>query len=205
MAELRLAPIDNSHLDQLVAIHQHAFEESAITAFGTGAIRRYYEWLLHGPHDARVIGAWDGATLVGFCAGGVFRGAMNGFLRKHRRYLALHVLTHPRLLLSELIRGRIRTAMQITVRYSRARRPMPAADKPPFGILAIATDPRARRHGAGKALMAEAETRARAGDFERMVLTVHPDNANAIAFYERLGWTRYGTRPWSGTMEKRLG
>ncbi len=37
-----------------------------------------------------------------------------------------------------------------------------------------------------------------------MVLTVHPENTNAIGFYERLGWKRYGQAPWTGTMEKRL-
>jgi hypothetical protein len=38
-----------------------------------------------------------------------------------------------------------------------------------------------------------------------MLLTVHPDNTRAVAFYEQLGWERTaGDGPWTGMMEKRL-
>jgi ribosomal protein S18 acetylase RimI-like enzyme len=89
------------------------------------------------------------------------------------------------------------------------KRSEPAPAQPParrFGILAIATDPEVRGAGAGRALMAEAEDRARRLGHERAVLTVHPRNTRAIEFYERLGWTRRispGT-PWAGAMDKQL-
>jgi ribosomal protein S18 acetylase RimI-like enzyme len=204
VSELRVAPIARSDLAAVAAIHATAFADSAITAFGQEAVRRYYSWLLEGPHDAKLVGVWQNSRLVGFCAAGVFRGAMNGFLRKHRYYLAWVVATHPRLLGSSLIRDRIRTAARITVRYSRAARRVETI-APSFGVLAIATDPSVRGSGAGRALMGEAEQRARASRFERMVLTVHPSNAHAIEFYERLGWVRStNENTWSGTMEKRL-
>jgi ribosomal protein S18 acetylase RimI-like enzyme len=201
---LRIAPLSPAELPDVVALHGRAFPDAALTAFGPEALRRYYAWLLEGPHDAVLVGAWQDDTLVGFCAAGVFRGAMSGFLRKNRAYLAAHVLRHPRLALSPLIRDRIAAALRITLRFSRLGRaaasgPRPA---PSFGILSIATDPRIRGAGVGRALMAEAEGRARRSGHLRMTLTVHPTNARAVRFYEQLGWTR--AEPWTGAMTREL-
>jgi ribosomal protein S18 acetylase RimI-like enzyme len=202
--DIRVAPLAAGDLPAIVAIHRKAFPDSAITAFGDEAVRRYYLWLLEGPHDAVVTGAWQGTTLVGFCAAGVFRGAMNGFLRANRRYLARHIALHPRLWLSSLIRDRIRTALAITVRFSRRRTQVPPV-APSFGVLSIATDPNVRGAGAGRALMHEAETRARREGHARMTLTVHPENARAIKFYEQLGWSRSDVGGgWQGSMLKQL-
>lgn len=200
----RLRPGD---LDRVVTIHLEAFPDSAISAFGREAIRRYYTWLLEGPHDAALTGASIDGVLVGFCAAGVFRGAMNGFLRANRRYLAVRALTHPRLFLNPLIRDRIKLGLQISVRFSRyGRSPTKVAASPSFGILSIATSPSVRGAGAGRALALEAEARARAGGYSRMTLTVHPDNDRAIRFYEALGWTRRLDQngAWSGSMLREL-
>ena len=206
MPEVTLAPLRTDRLDDLVALHRRAFPDAAITAFGTEAVRRYYAWLMTGPHDAIVMGAWRDGRLIGFCAAGQFRGAMNGFLRRERGYLARHVLVHPRLLFSPLIRDRIRTALRITWRYSRVGGRAPVAPpSPSFGVLSIATDPDARGAGAGAMLMEEAEARARDEGHRRMTLTVHPDNAHAIAFYERRGWIRDPAQlPWAGAMVREL-
>jgi ribosomal protein S18 acetylase RimI-like enzyme len=207
MMQLAVAPLDLDDLPAIVAIHVRAFPDSAITVLGPEAVRRYYEWLVDGPHDAVVMGAWQGAKLVGFCAAGVFRGAMNGFLRKNRGYLALHVASHPWLVLSPLIRERLRSAVEITLRFSRRRQrhDAAAAPAPPYGVLSIATDPDVRGSGAGRALMLDAEARARSLGHARMVLTVHPENGRAVRFYEQLGWSRRAeTGAWSGAMQREL-
>jgi ribosomal protein S18 acetylase RimI-like enzyme len=206
MPELLISPVRQPQLAAVVAVHVKAFPDSAITALGVEAVRRYYEWLIEGPHDAELTGAWDGTRLLGFCAAGVFRGAMNGFLRRNRRYLALRIATHPQLVLNPLIRDRLVRALKITLRFSRLARPTsPPTAAPAFGVLAIATDPDARGAGAGRALMIEAEERAIRLGYERMVLTVHPSNQRAVRFYEQLGWVRLGNDPvWSGAMEKPL-
>lgn len=205
MPDVRVAPLERAHLPAVVAVHRRAFPSAAITAFGDEAIRRYYLWLLDGPHDAVLTGAWVDTRLVGFCAAGVFRGAMNGFLRANRRYLARHIATHPRLWLSPLIRDRVRTALQITLRFSHLRA-QPVPSQPSFGVLSIATDPEVRGAGAGRALMLEAEARARASGHVRMTLTVHPENTTAVRFYEQLAWTRRheADGSWQGAMQKQL-
>jgi ribosomal protein S18 acetylase RimI-like enzyme len=207
MSQLRIAPIHRADLDVVADVHRRAFTDSAITALGHEAVRRYYGWLLDGPHDAALMGAWDRDQLVGFCAAGTFRGALSGYLRENRVYLALRLLTHPWLATNEIVRDRVRTGMTVMVRYRRRRKPaaQPPAAPPRFGVLAIATDPEAQGGGVGRALMSEAEERARRIGFDRMVLSVHPHNHRAVRFYEGLGWMRSSLEAsWNGAMEKQL-
>lgn len=206
MAEIEIAPLTRGDLPRVAEIHAQAFATSAITGFGPGAVTRYYAWLLEGPHDAALVGAWNHGQLVGFCAAGVFRGAMNGFLRANRRYLAMQVLRHPGLLASPLIRDRLRQAVSITLRFSRlAQRTSKPAGAPQFGVLSIATSPAAEGTGVGRALMQEAEDRARSRGHARIVLTVHPENVRAVRFYERQGWQRTdASGSWNGAMHKLL-
>lgn len=205
--DIWLAPLHRQDLATVAEIHERAFADSAITAFGRETVCRYYRWLLEGPHDAALVGAWHGDAIVGFCAAGVFRGAMSGFLRANRVYLARRMLARPSLIASPLIRDRIREAIKITARFSRLRRTSSAPPPPPqFGVLSIATSPTARGLGIGRSLMQDAERRARANGFPRMVLTVHPDNMRAVTFYEQLGWERrIVDGAWHGAMFKELG
>lgn len=207
MGEVEIRRIAHRDLPSVVEIHKIAFPDSALTAFGDEVVRRYYAWLLDGPHEAVVAGAWLEDRLVGFCAAGIFRGAMNGFLRANRSFLASRVVMQPRLLGSPLIRSRVRSALSITVRFSRfARRRSAPAEAPQFGVLSIATDPAVRGRGAGRALMLDAERRAVQLGHSRIALTVHPENTRAVAFYEQLGWRRTSDidGAWSGAMHRVL-
>src|SRR5688572_880630 len=78
-------------LDQMAAIHMQAFPTSFLTALGHGAVRRYYQWQLEGPHDAVCLGIESDEQLAGFCLAGIFRGATGGFVRTYRPYLALQI------------------------------------------------------------------------------------------------------------------
>jgi ribosomal protein S18 acetylase RimI-like enzyme len=208
---IALRPLGTSDLDAVAATHRAAFPDSALTRLGREAVRRYYEWQLLGPHDAAVFGAFQGSTLVGFCFGGTFRGATTGFIRRHRIYLASLVLTRPWLVANPLFRDRLKDGLAILSRspdLARIGARTPKADPPPrqsFGILAIAVHPQWQRYGIGKLLMREAEQAARARQLTQMHLTVHPDNAAAVSFYEARDWTRVSHRGhWRGRMIKRL-
>ena len=65
-----------------------------------------------------------------------------------------------------------------------------AVPRSSFGVLAIAVDPAVQGHGVGRELMASASAAATAAGFESMHLSVHPDNLQAVSFYESLGWRR---------------
>ncbi|MDX2029442.1 MAG: N-acetyltransferase [Blastocatellia bacterium] len=203
-----IRPLAARDLREAAALHLRAFPDSALTALGPESVRRYYEWQLTGPHETTALGVWHDGALAGFCFGGHFRGAMSGFLRRNRLHLAVRVATHPWLLANPLFRERLTSGLRILRRFARPPAP-PAANPQPkprrFGILSIAVDPRLHGLGLGKRLMQEAEACARRQAFPEMQLTVHPDNAQAIRFYEGLGWQKHPAgAAWTGEMRKSL-
>lgn len=175
---------------------------------GHGAVRRYYEWQLFGPHDKSAVAAECDGVLAGFCFAGIFRGSFAGFLQKNRMYLAGAILVRPWLVFHEIVRNRIGSALKVLNPF-RAKKPAGESPKrkvKSYGILAIAVDPRIQGAGAGKRLMEDCEARAIKAGFPQLHLTVDPKNQQAVGFYERLGWKRvaFNNQDWQGYMEKPL-
>lgn len=179
-----------------------------MTRLGHEALRRYYRWLLEGPHQSTVLGVFERDRLVGYSFGGVFDGALTGFLRANRTFLALRVATHPWLIANPLFRNNIGLALRLLRPRRHAAAPAPARplEPPAYGILSIAVDPGRQGQGIGQLLMRQNEQVARASGFARMILSVAPTNAQAVRFYERDGWERQLVDGvWSrGVMTKRL-
>jgi ribosomal protein S18 acetylase RimI-like enzyme len=209
---LSIRPITLRDLRGVARVHVVAFPESALTALGMESARRYYEWQLTGPHDVAALGVVQDGKMAAFCFGGVFRGALSGFLRKNRNYLAWRVTTRPWLLASPLFRERLAFGLRTLTVRRRKRRFPPAVEqaghtssKPAFSILAIAVHPACARMGFGRSLMDLMEDEARKRGFAMMRLTVSPENNGAVNFYERLGWSRepHGAS-WRGAMSKTL-
>lgn len=198
-----IRPLNDADLTVVARIHIQAFPGSALTHLGYEAVRRYYEWQLHGPHDAERYAVVNGDDIVGFCFCGKFRGALSGFVKKNRFYLIGQILLRPWLLLGDEFRSRVATGLKALVKPST---PSPAVPPTPsFGILAIAVSPAAQGSGAGKVLMNQAERVARERGFTRMNLSVSIRNHQAIAFYERLGWRKVlAGGEWRGEMVKEL-
>lgn len=201
-------------LPAVAAIHSAAFPDSSLTKLGREAVRRYYEWQIVGPHDGVNIGAFTDDVMLGFCFGGIRRGALGGFLEKNRRFLIIRVATRPWLLFNPLFRERAQFAIQRLFGKLRPSRPPLVASSlpvvpqpvPAFGILSIAVDPRYQGSGAAQLLMEYSEQEALRHGFSRMHLTVHPSNTRAVRFYEKMGWQREPntSESWSGNMIKPL-
>lgn len=213
MAVPLIRQIEPSHLSQVATVHLAAFSDSALTKLGREAVRRYYEWQIIGPHDGLNIGAFVGGDLVGFCFGGIRRGALGGFLERNRAFLIRRVMTHPWLLTNPLFRERAQFAVKrLFGRFITKRKQAPqlaavnvVQQVPAFGILSIAVDPKYQGHGASQLLMEYSETEARKRGFARMHLTVHPSNTRAVRFYEKMGWQRDTVDgEWEGSMSKVL-
>ena len=204
--EVTVRALGRHDLGRVAEIHVAAFRDSSMTSLGHEALRRYYRWLLEGPHRAHALGAFAGADLVGYSFGGVFDGALTGFLRTNRTFLAWRVLTHPWLVANPLFRDNIGLALRLLVKRRGPARPSAPAEPPPYGILSIAVDPASHGGGVGQALMQRNEALARESGFDRMVLTVAPTNAQAVRFYEKGGWQKLVVDGvWSkGAMTKRL-
>ncbi len=206
-SEITIIQLSTKDLSLIAPIHIKAFPDSALTKLGAQAIQRYYEWQLVGPHNGVALGCTINDELAGFCFGGVFKGAMSGFLQRNRNFLALRVLTHPWLIFNPLFRNRLSGALKIFRKVSRPKsHPAPHATKPPhFGILAIAVHPKYQGLGVGKALMDAEELAAREQGFGQMLLSVSTTNDQAIGFYERIGWSKFKEDGvWNGRMIKPL-
>ena len=199
MTEPVVTPIGPDLVAEVARVHRDAFPGSALSALGPEAVRRYYRWQFADRHDAVVLGAFDDGRMVGFCVAGVFRGALSGFVRTNRWFLARAVLARPWLATraSALVRGGRALRTPFRPPGSPAS---PAAGAPSFGVLAVAVEPAYRRRGVGQALLDAAEAAAEAAGFDRMHLTVAATNEEAIRFYTACGWT-----PTADRMEKRLG
>lgn len=202
-----LRTIRRESIPLVAQVHLSAFPESALTRLGGEAVRRYYLWQLEGPHDHWFRGVWVEGRLIGFCVSGISRGALAGFLSTNRAYLTGVLLLHPWLVLSPLIRDRIATAVRSSAWRTKKTPASPfVPQERTWGILSIAVDPAMQGSGAAKILMEDAEEEARRRCFTQMHLTVAPNNARAIRFYEKLGWVKVeGEGAWKGGMVKWLG
>ncbi len=202
-----LRALGEEDLAAVASIHCAAFPESLLTALGNDVVGRYYHWLLAGPHDSIAVGVEHEGKVVGFCFGGVFRGAMAGFLRRNRWFLLANLVARPWVLLHSVFRKRIVAGFQSGFRgKSRDQaRTQPTNPVRSFGILSIAVHPSGARRGIGRLMMGLCEQTALERGFQQMHLTVHPSNDQALRFYEQLGWHRtLEDGAWGGKMVKPL-
>lgn len=196
-------------LFEVSQIHRLAFPDSALTKLGNEIVARYYSWLLMGPHRALCIGGFLGGKLAGFCFAGVFQEAETGFLKKNLAYLLCHLIRNPRLLTLKIIRNRLLYGLRsfhhlLRKKIKRTQKLIPVIEK--YGILSIAVNPQYHGRGIGARLMKEAEINASQRKFKSIRLTVHPENINALLFYEKLGWQKVIAPDgiWRGYMIKEL-
>lgn len=207
---VQVGTLEAADLPRVAEIHLAAFPDSALTMLGVEAVRRYYEWLLTGPHECFALGALVKADIMGFCFGGVFQGALSGFLRQNRAFLLGRILTRPWLSMNPLFRDRASLGLRTLRSFGRnsaSTREDYSKAKPvsPFGILGVAVHPDSHGNGIGRALMFEAERIARSCDFKEMQLTVQMNNHRAISFYEGLSWQKTLLQgAWHGEMRKTL-
>ena len=202
-----IQPIGEADLFQVATIHRAAFTDSALTKLGQTAVCRYYEWQLTGPHELTALGAYIDRQMIGFCFGGVFQGALSGFLEKNKRFLIGRVLTQPWLLLNPIFRDRVQSGTKRLRNSVKRARPLlqPRPSSTCFGILSLALDPGYQGLGVGRLLMTRAEEAAQRMNYSEMLLTVQPQNKQAVAFYERLQWQKVARNgEWSGEMRKAL-
>ncbi len=203
---IKIGQLSVTDLPAIARVHVEAFPGSSTTRLGKEAVRRYYEWQFVGPHKAHYFGAWADGQLAGFCFCGRFRGALTGYVNSHKWYLAWCMATRPWLILHEDVRSAVRTSFRLLGRRRAGGGIVEGvASRRSFGILAIAVAPNCQRLGLGGRLMSEAEKTAESLGCDTLGLTVSPENAPAIEFYQKLGWVPVSDGgAWRGRMEKAI-
>lgn len=202
-----IRPVQTDDLPVVTDIHMLAFPKAAMTTLGKEAVRRYYRWQMDGPNDLYATLAVVDGNVAGFNFAGHFRGATIGYLRHNRTFLLLNALRKPWLLTNPIFLDGVRKGLDQFRRKRGQPTPRKTAGEPRrFGVLALAVHPSFQGRGIGHALMDDAEREARRLGVERMHLTVHPDNTQAVRFYENRGWRRRldDEGRWIGYMIKDL-
>ena len=218
MTDFHTRDVKKTDLEAVARIHKASFPDRALTQLGIGTIRRYYSWLLSGFSTSHPICAETiTGDLAGFCFAGHYGGSFIGFLRRNKGYLFLSLIIRPWLLFHQTVRAQFIVAINSMTKRMRVRRPSTPVPYPQkeyrqkptrkrsWGILSIAVDPAYQHQGVGALLMAAVENDAIAKGYSKLHLTVHPENATAVRFYEGLGWERASTSVrWEGLMEKQI-
>ncbi len=215
--KITLRELTAADLPQIAEVHCDSFPEGAMTKLGRRVVEQYYLWQLTGPHTTvRAVGAFSGNDCAGFSFGGVFSGgSMSGFLRHNKSLLITQFLLHPHHAFSPFLLRRIITGVKILRRSARrtleiaaenaSAKPNPTAKIKSFGILSLAVAHRCQGCGIGQRLLADAETEAAKSGFEQMDLMVHPENLQAVRFYEKQNWEKVPAEDqWRGVMIKKI-
>lgn len=206
---MTLRPLGHHDLAAVADVHLQAFPEAAISLFGHEAASRFYRSLLTGPHEQVGFGAFQYDKLVGYLFGGRAIEAERYYLRQNAMYLVTRLLAQPWLILQGRLLSRIGLGLRILMRVTSRPKTLPAPPaaflRESFGVQVIAVVPYCRRQGIGCQLLQAAETWARQNGYQRMDLSVHVDNHEAIKFYERIGWQKWmHDGVWGGFMFRDL-
>ena len=200
-----------SDLPFIARVHAAALPGSFLTRFGHDAIERYYYWQFTKAYDIVALGAFNDIELMGFCFGGIFKGAMAGFLFDNWVYMALKVIKHPWLTINQEFRKHLKYGLSVlfmkinSLKYKDIKKYSIGSFTEYFWVLSMAVSPDYQRMGCGNQILKSIEDIACQRGFEQMRLTVRPDNEVAINFYKSQGWQYVlNDGEWTGKMYKLL-
>lgn len=207
-SEPLIRKITDADFNDVVEVHIKAFPKSFLTKIGKGAVLRYYRWQYFGPHEHLFIIVELDGKIVGFCVGGVSRGALIGFLKKNMLYLFIKLTCQFWLLFNKEFFAKFKYALKLLMRkiFTSSENQSFSKSGKSFGILAICVIPDVQGKNVAKILMIEGENEALKSGFESMHLTVASDNFRAIRFYEKLGYVKVPEKCSNSStfMEKKL-
>jgi ribosomal protein S18 acetylase RimI-like enzyme len=202
---IHVRAVTSADLDALGAIHRLAFTDSLASALGIGYLRLYYHWFIESPRAVSFVAERDGA-IIGFVVGTdnarIYYDELYGARRPAMmRAMILGIVTHPAaiLRLARMV-GLVREIARRQIARRLKKRPAPSAQNMPPApprqnatLVSIAIHPDAQGSGASTPLMRAFVDACAARAVPVIHLSVRADNARAIRFYEREGWTRYRT------------
>lgn len=186
-----------SDVDGIVRCHTAAFPEGMLTLLGPRLLAANYRFHFERSGSICLVATDDNGKVLGFCVGGK-PGATDEFLHKavRRHFLVIGWKS----LVHGVVRKRVVTEllqrMRITRRPTEPPNPRWEAvwrSKNIGGLASIGVLPETQGTGvAGSLIEGFREVGVEQG-LAYLYLTVRSDNARAIAFYKKHGWSELGT------------
>jgi len=208
----KLRNITREILGQVAEIHRKAFPESFLSLLDKKTIIKYYDWQMTPPNICYAFGVSNNDNqLIGFCFAGSLRNAKIYFIQDNFIFIAAYFLRHPRLLFNHTLLSHLGHFLKnlkdhlIQGKWRRTKEQQVRSDR--FGILSVAVDHGFQRIGIGELLMNHTEQYAIKNGYQKIELSVHPENQKAVSFYDKLGWKKVlydREKPWQGYMKKRF-
>ncbi len=194
--DMRLADTRDS-----AGIHRDVLGMEFLSRFGPGFLAAYHGAWVRSPAGLALAAEDDGGRLVGVMLGSLDPAAHYRWMLRQAgpglaARLAGRALIDPPLARDLLVTRGARYARGVWHHLAGRRGPAPAVETTaPHAstgeITHLMVAPAGQGSGAGRALVAETEARARAAGVEDLVLVTPPD-LDARGFYNHLGWVEEG-------------
>ena len=175
---LVIKPIIKKDIDSVVRIHIAAFPDFFLTQLGSTFLQFYYKSVLK--HKLGIMmGAYNDADLVGFCAATQLSKSFNSSLIINNPFLFSFVgvrllFTNPKAII-RLFKNLTKSCSENNDNGSYAE------------ILSIGVDPKQQGGGIGKNLLKAVEEELKNCSIDKLSLTTdYYNNENAISFYKSL-------------------
>jgi ribosomal protein S18 acetylase RimI-like enzyme len=189
------------------SLHCRVFPDYFLTHMGQRFVERFYLEFVDQARNYGLVAISDG-ELVGAVVGTLdYEGFFNCFYRQHFLRTAMTLLG--RFLVDPYIRrnlvsriAHVRQALRSVAARGRQTIPAseePAVDQAPAHLLSVGVHPDWRGSGLAEELVDRYCDALWRDGWERVSLSVRPDNQRAVAFYEKTGWQRSGAS--AGTVQ----
>lgn len=204
------------HLPAIAACHRKAFPRALSSAMGQSYVEKMLEWYLVDPR-AFLFFYEDNGSCVGYCGGLLVDGktavgSASSMIQYSFNAAVAAILLRPWLLIHPEFLKKYKLIIRNIWRKFRKSIGIPVPPMAPpthilphTGLIVIGVAPGRQGKGIGSQLLAEFERQSADRGFNRMMLTVRSDNAQAIRAYLRNGWTVTSETHGSTTMEKIIG
>jgi len=195
--------LESKDVPEAARLHRTFFPEYFLTHMGQGFVERFYSEFVDRDGNYGYV-AICGKEVVGSVIGTLdYQRCFNRFYRRHFPMLALTLVG--RLIMDPYIRrqlaGRTGHVRQALHSFAARRQQTSvleeslAADGAVARLLSIGVHPNRRGSGLAEQMVDRYCNALWEDGWERVGLSVRPENARAIAFYEKTGWQRIGSSP----------
>ena len=189
LASVTIRLMRRDDIPDVIILHRQAFGGSLGAGLGQIYLTTFFEWFL--TYDQAVYLVADQNNVI--C--GYILGASHGYGHKLNRAIfwqgIVGILRHPNIIFHPNFKGQFFSRVQQLLPPWKKNTLLEEAqleDEKVFSLVGIGVHPEMRRMGIGEQLLEKFYTSINKDNFDRIRLTVYPDNLKARRFYEKNDW-----------------